>query len=40
MLDSMTCEPYGYIKHEIDDLYNIRVNEVEDSTQTTDMNIE
>ena len=29
MLDSMKCEPYGCIKPEHDDLYNVRINEVE-----------
>ena len=31
MLDSVNCEPYGYIKHEKDDLTNISISEVEDT---------
>ena len=31
MLDSINSEPYGYIKHEKDDLNIISINEVEDT---------
>ena len=30
MLDSINCEPYGYIKYEHDDLAIISINEFED----------
>ena len=29
-LDSINCEPYGYVKYENDDLDTISINEVED----------
>ena len=36
MLDGINCEPYGYIKHNPDDLDNIIINEVEDIEQITE----
>ena len=41
MLDSINCEPYGFIKHEHYDLNFISINEVEDVTiKTEDIEIQ
>ena len=37
LLDSINCEPYGYIKYENNDLDTIIINEVEDIKQNTDI---
>ena len=37
MLDSINCEPYGYIKYDHDDVYNaVIIDEVEDIKQITE----
>ena len=36
MIDSINCEPYGYIKYNHDELENIIINEVEDVKQITE----
>jgi hypothetical protein len=38
MLDSINCEPYGYINYEDDDITNI-INEVEDDKTNVDIQI-
>ena len=40
MLDSLSCEPYGYIKYDNDDLNNIIINEVEDNKIYNNDNID
>ena len=36
MIDSINCEPYGYLKYNPDDLDNIMINEVEDIKHITE----
>ena len=36
MIDSINCEPYGYITYNPDDVDNIIINEVEDIKQITE----
>ena len=36
MIDSINCEPYGYLKYNPDDVDNIMINEVEDIRHITE----
>ena len=40
LLDSINCEPYGYIKYENNDVDTIIINEVEDIKQNTDIELQ
>jgi hypothetical protein len=40
MLDSINCEPYGYIKYKHDDTTNIIIEEVEDVKTNVDIKLE
>ena len=36
LLDSINCEPYGYIEYNPDDVDNIIINDIEDIKQITE----